>query len=104
MHACKTSHRGNARVVCDGCSISIEVECGETAKNNEAGLGIGGEGGDGGYEGLHCGGTVGVAKALNYSRTRSHCALDCEGVNCAAYGNGAEFGNVGDADGERELV
>ena len=35
------------------------------AQDDDAGLGLGGEGGDGGDESLHCGGAVSVTEALD---------------------------------------
>jgi hypothetical protein len=46
MHACKTSHGSDSRVVSDRVSLRVEWKGGKAAKDDEAWLGFGGEGGD----------------------------------------------------------
>ena len=104
MHACKTGHGSDARVVSDRGALSVELKGGKPTKDDEAWLGFGREGGNAGDEGFDCGGAVGVAEALDDCSARGHSTLQDGDVDRATNGDGAELGNVRGADGVRELV
>ena len=71
MHACKTGHGSDARVVSDRGALSVELKGGKPTKDDEAWLGFGREGGNAGDEGF-----AGARSALpRHSTTVVHEAI-----------------------------